>query len=439
MEASRTQLRTTLSDAAFERLVDTHLLRLERFVRSLGASREDAEEIASTALLRAYQYPPDARHDGEWRAWLSAVARNLWIDACRRRQLRLVTGEGSVDCVPSTNAPVDQIAATAQEARQICAAIAMLPPTQRAAIYLREMRGLSYEEIGAELGITLKAVTTALERARDKLKQRGKISRALSALSLSPLAWLRRSAATARHVSLASGTAVAKVAVPAVLVASVGGAGVLAAQHPTHRGLPDIAARRVTTSLPSELPARLAPRAAANHPATVRRAAPAGARSQRSAAATGSTRATAVHTPDATTSTPGASLSEMAPAATQGTPGVPSQGDDAKNTRVGRTQPSASAKRPQRRQEPRERRISPPDVSPSATSGAPPSQGACPPGDRNRCTLLRTCRAASGDRFALAATKRPKSGECRRRRAGKEREWCSRGRRQSPRLRKRAG
>ena len=48
------------------------------------------------------------------------------------------------------NAPVDQIAAAAQEARQICAAIALLPPRQRAAIYLREVRGLSYEEIGAE-------------------------------------------------------------------------------------------------------------------------------------------------------------------------------------------------------------------------------------------------------------------------------------------------
>ena len=344
VEASRVQLRTTLSDAVFERLVDTHRLRLERFVRSLGASREDAEEIASTALLRAYQHPPSARGDDEWRAWLSVVARNLWIDTCRRRQLRLVTGEGSVDGVPSPSAPVDQIAAAAQEARQICAAIAMLPPTQRAAIYLREMRGLSYEEIGSELGITLKAVTTALERARDKVKQQGKISRALSALSLSPLAWVRRGAATARHVSMASGTAVAKVAVPTLVIASVGGAGVLAVQHPQHRGLPDIAAPHAATALSSELPATLA-RTAASHHTTVRRSAPARPPSRRSAPPVSRHPATATHTPAATTAAPSSSASEISQEATQGTPGVPSQGDNGKEAPVERAQPTASAER----------------------------------------------------------------------------------------------
>ena len=70
MEASRTLQRPVLGDAVFDRLVRAHRGPLERYVRGLGASREDAEEIAATALLRAYQSPPAAHRESEWRAWL---------------------------------------------------------------------------------------------------------------------------------------------------------------------------------------------------------------------------------------------------------------------------------------------------------------------------------------------------------------------------------
>ena len=180
-----------LDDATFDRLVRTYRSPLERYARSLGASPEDAEEIAATALLRAYQHPPAARHEQEWRAWLSTVTQNLWIDARRRRQLRLVAGDGVLEAVPSAGGSADQVAATAEEARQICAAIALLPPTQRAAIYLREVRGHSYEEIADELGITLKAVTATLHRARDGVRRRrGGIAQALGAVAISPVSLL---------------------------------------------------------------------------------------------------------------------------------------------------------------------------------------------------------------------------------------------------------
>src|SRR4051812_2808734 len=131
MEASRLEPPAVLDDATFDHLVRTHRSPLERYARSLGASPEDAEEIAATALLRAYQHPPVARHEQEWRAWLSTVTQNLWIDTRRRRQLRLVAGDGGLEAVPSTGGPADQGAATAGEARPICAAIPPAPPTTR--------------------------------------------------------------------------------------------------------------------------------------------------------------------------------------------------------------------------------------------------------------------------------------------------------------------
>jgi RNA polymerase sigma-70 factor (ECF subfamily) len=245
MEASRSLHRSALGDAAFDRLVRTHRAPLERSVRSLGASREDAEEIAATALLRAYLRPPGIRLEREWRAWLMAVARNLWIDAKRRRELRLVTGDGVLEAVPSASRPVDQIADAALEARQICTAIALLPSNQRAVIYLREVRGLSYEEIASELGMTVSVVTATLHRARDNVKQRRSgIANALSALGLAPLAWLRRGAHAAR---VAGAPAAAKFAVPVMLVASAGGAGVLAVQGHARAPVP---AAAVAANLP---------------------------------------------------------------------------------------------------------------------------------------------------------------------------------------------
>jgi RNA polymerase sigma-70 factor, ECF subfamily len=231
MEASRLAHAAVLDDATFDRLVRTHRSPLERYARSLGASQEDAEEIAATALLRAYQHPPAARRDQEWRAWLSTVAQNLFIDARRRRQVRLVAGDDVIESVPSPGGSVEQVAATAEEARQICAAIALLPPMQRAAIYLREVRGHSYEEIADELGITLKAVTATLHRARDGVRRRhGGLAQALSGLALTPLGVLRRGAGAARLATAsASGTA-AQIAIPVALVAGAGGVAI-AAQH----------------------------------------------------------------------------------------------------------------------------------------------------------------------------------------------------------------
>ena len=221
MERSRSARRGVFDEAAFDRLVLAQRAPLERYARRLGASWEDAEEIAATALLRAYQNPPEAHLDPEWRAWLRSVARNLWIDVRRRRQLRVVTDQDTLESVSSMRGPIDQIAAAAEEARQICAAIALLPSGQRAAIYLREVRGLSYEEIAAELGMTLSAVTSTLHRARESVSQgRGGLRRAL-AVSFAPLALLRRGGHAARLVGGSS--VVAKVSLPIALLVGAGG------------------------------------------------------------------------------------------------------------------------------------------------------------------------------------------------------------------------
>ena len=221
----------------FDRLVREQRRPLERFVRGLGARPEDAEEVAATALLRAYQSGPITRDTRASKAWLRAVARNVWIDTLRRQRIRLVdVGATAIETANAAPA-ADHVAEAAREAREVCAAIAMLPPAQRAVIYLREVRGLSYGEIAQTLNTTEAAVTSTLHRARASIQATtGPRRSELLALAGVPFAWMRRGlAAVSQHTS-AAGSAIgaAKLVVPLALLAATGSV-VAVTQRPAAR------------------------------------------------------------------------------------------------------------------------------------------------------------------------------------------------------------
>jgi RNA polymerase sigma-70 factor (ECF subfamily) len=217
-------------DRAFTSLVESQRGPLERYVRGLGASHEDAEEIASAALLRAYLNAPPTLEDPDGqRAWLRTVARNLWIDRTRRLRLKLVTEEASI-AEQASHAPAadaGRLVETADEARAVLAAMALLAPSQRAMLYLREVRGLSYAEIADELGTTLPAVESTLHRARHSLARtlKGKSrSRGVRAMAMAPLFLVHRWSGRASAAVHAVPQAIAvKVAIPAVVALTAGG------------------------------------------------------------------------------------------------------------------------------------------------------------------------------------------------------------------------
>jgi RNA polymerase sigma-70 factor (ECF subfamily) len=134
---------------------------LYRYCRYLTRTPWDAEDLAQDTLARAfvtlgnlYSAPPNPR------AWMFRVASNLWID--RTRKAREVLGVAPEQAVPPA-AHVDRGAASTL--------IGSLAPRERAAIVLKDVFGLSLDDIAEALSTTEGAIKAALHRGRGKLQE----------------------------------------------------------------------------------------------------------------------------------------------------------------------------------------------------------------------------------------------------------------------------
>lgn len=163
-------------DASFEALVRAHVDRLFSIALRILGDRGDAEEAAQDALVRAYRalggYETDRIQELRLRPWLTTIVVNVCRNRTRVRRVR--TTELGFD--PGGEPTVDPVAR--RDVREAWAALLQtLPPSQRIAVVLRHVDGLSYAEMSAALGRpegTLKAqVHRGLATLRDALADQG--------------------------------------------------------------------------------------------------------------------------------------------------------------------------------------------------------------------------------------------------------------------------
>lgn len=156
------ELATNL-DGAFEALVRAYQDRLYAFGLRLTGSPRDAEEIAQDAFVRAYRalarYPAEQVRTLKLRAWLFQVTVNVARNRARTRrpaEMPLTSADGSRDGLaelPADDAEQpEQVAERHAERDQVAAVVAALPERYRAAVVLRHIQGLSYQEIAVVLG-----------------------------------------------------------------------------------------------------------------------------------------------------------------------------------------------------------------------------------------------------------------------------------------------
>ena len=169
---------------AFARLVRTYENKIYSLAFRMCGSADDASDIAQEAFLAAWRGLPSFRGDSGFATWLYRLTSNVAIDYLRRQKkqrgdMSLDDEELGLDAVDTGPGPQD--AAERTEVRSgVAAGLQELSEGHRQVLVLREIQGLSYEEIADVLEVDLGTVKSRISRARSALRkillQKGNLS-----------------------------------------------------------------------------------------------------------------------------------------------------------------------------------------------------------------------------------------------------------------------
>jgi RNA polymerase sigma-70 factor (ECF subfamily) len=131
-----------------------------RYLRRIVGEAEEARDLTQEVFLRVARTAVPAASDVERRAWIFRIARNLALNRLRDGRRRPDTVEVVEQSTPATQ----ELAVTLQQA------LDGLPALERDVFLMREVAGLSYDEIASACELTLDAVRARLHRARMQLR-----------------------------------------------------------------------------------------------------------------------------------------------------------------------------------------------------------------------------------------------------------------------------
>lgn len=156
---------------AFEVLVRRHGPVLLRLAERLLGNRSDAEDAVQDAFVDAWRRLPEFRGDSAFLTWMYRIVTNRCLN-----QLRARRPSTDLDAIPEPSAPEHEVSpARAAEASQalheLSGALGRLPPDLRACWVLRELHGLSYEDIAQAVGLSRPAVRGRIYRVRRYLTE----------------------------------------------------------------------------------------------------------------------------------------------------------------------------------------------------------------------------------------------------------------------------
>jgi len=163
--------------AAFDRLVGTYANGIYALLHRLVDDAEEARDLTQETFLQAFRSIAAFRGEASLRTWLYRIAvnqarnrRRWWRRRCRDETISL--DEPSGNGVPVAEGDPEQTALQRERERALHAALQALGEPFREVVVLRDIEGLSYEEIAATLEISLGTVKSRLARGRAELRRR---------------------------------------------------------------------------------------------------------------------------------------------------------------------------------------------------------------------------------------------------------------------------
>ncbi|HEX8159042.1 MAG TPA: RNA polymerase sigma factor [Solirubrobacteraceae bacterium] len=155
------------NSAAFSALYERYHGPLLGYCRSILLNAEDASDATQSALENALRALPRREPGRPLKPWLYRIAHNEAINIVRRRQPQVELDSDAALAVPGPEVNAE----TRGRLSQLVIDLRELPERQRGALVMRELSGLSYDEIGAALGVTNEAARRAVFDARSALHE----------------------------------------------------------------------------------------------------------------------------------------------------------------------------------------------------------------------------------------------------------------------------
>ena len=163
--------------AAFEPLVREHQNHVYALAFRITGNETDAQDVAQDAFLRAYTSLDSFRGDCRFSVWLYRITGNMAIDYLRKNkrfsavslQQEADDGEEWALELPDGGPSPEELLTREETRREVRDAMASLPENDRQILTLRELGGLTYEEIATGLQLETGTVKSRLNRARKKL------------------------------------------------------------------------------------------------------------------------------------------------------------------------------------------------------------------------------------------------------------------------------
>ena len=171
---------------AFDELMRRHQQGVFALSYRMLGQYDDAVDLAQEAFLRAYRSLGRFRSEASFKTWLYQIALNLgrnrrrWY--ARHKVSQTVSlnaptgaeedGPALAEIIPGTGPDPREASARGDRRAALQQALAGLPDPLRAIVVLRDIEGLSYEEVAAACGQTIGTVKSRLHRARGQLRER---------------------------------------------------------------------------------------------------------------------------------------------------------------------------------------------------------------------------------------------------------------------------
>jgi len=158
--------------AAWRDLVGQHTRKVFGLAYRFSGRVDEAEDLTQEIFLKVFRSLEKFNRDADFSTWLSSVARNYCIDhyrASKREREVLVEDLVAFDLAPASSGNPHRVLEERDRSSFVRRGLEMLPEKLREAVVLRDLQGLSYQEMADRLRLPEGTVKSRINRGREEL------------------------------------------------------------------------------------------------------------------------------------------------------------------------------------------------------------------------------------------------------------------------------